>query len=330
RVGERPSRCRWARIVSTRAARSHNLARREDGDMGERADRSLHDASRGRQPMTRATLVVVFLAMVACTTRTPPLRAIPLPDLSSAEPAVRDQIDAAYASLTSKKSDGNAYGEMGKLLLAADYLEAAEACFLNAEALAPREPRWPYYLGHLYKARAEAEKSAAAFERAHRLQPDDVATLVWLGRAYLDEDHPELAEPVFSRALSLQQRSAAAMSGLGRAALARREYAAAARQFEGALALSPQATAIKYQLSLAYRGVGDVAKADAHLSNRGDRDAVPADPWMDEVRGVLHSAVAYETRGLSAMERGDYRAAVDAFRQGLSYAPGNVALRHEL
>jgi tetratricopeptide (TPR) repeat protein len=280
--------------------------------------------------MTRATLVLVFVAMAACTARTPPLVAIPLPDLASAEPSVRDQINAAYASLMSKKTDATAYGEIGKLLLAAEYLEAAEACFLNAEALAPREPRWPYYLGHLYKARAEAEKSAAAFERARRLQPDDVATLVWLGRAYLDEDHPELAQPVFSRALSLQARSAAAMSGLGRAALARRQYAEAARHFESALTLSPQATVLEYQLSLAYRGAGDAAKADAHLSRRGDKDAVPIDPWMEEVRGMLHSAVAYETRGMSALERGDYRAAIDAFRQGVSYAPNNPALRHEL
>jgi tetratricopeptide (TPR) repeat protein len=280
--------------------------------------------------MMRALLIAAFVSTAACTAPTPPLRAIPLPDLSSAEPSARDQINVAYASLTSKKDDGNAYGEMGKLLLAAEYLEAAESCFLNAEALAPREPRWPYYLGHLYKARAEAEKSAAAFERARGLQPDDVPTLVWLGRAYLDEDHPELAEPVFSKALSLQGRSAAAMSGLGRVALAKRQYAEAVRHLEGALALSPQANALEYQLSLAYRAAGDAAKADAHLSKRGDTDAVPIDPWMDEVRGILHSAVASETRGLSAMERGDYRAAVDAFRQGLSYAPGNAALRHEL
>jgi tetratricopeptide (TPR) repeat protein len=280
--------------------------------------------------MTRPALIVVLVAVAACTSRTPPLRPIPLPDLSSAEASVRDQINAAHASLTSKKADGNAYGEMGKLLLAAEYLEAAEACFLNAEALAPSEPRWPYYLGHLYKLRAEAEKSVAAFERARRLRPDDAATLVWLGHAYLDEDHPELAEPIFSRALSLEPRSAAAMSGLGRVALARRQYTEAVRQFEAALALSPQANAIEYQLSVAYRAAGDAAKADAHLSKRGDRDAVPIDPWMDDVRGILHSAVAYETRGLSAMERRDYRAAVDAFRQGVSYAPGNAALRHEL
>ena len=278
----------------------------------------------------RAALAAVLVAVTLSCSSTPPLRGVVPPDLSSAEPSVRDQINAAYAAIASRKTDANAYGETGKLLLAAEFLEAAEPCFLNAEALAPKEPRWPYYLGHVYKVRAEADKSAAAFERARLLQPDDVATLVWLGNEYLDADHPELAAPVFGRAVSLQPRSAAAMSGLGRAALARREYAEAVRHFEGALAVSPQATALEYQLSLAYRGLGDVAKADSHLSRRGDKDAVPIDPWMDEVRGALHSAVASENRGLSALERGDYRAAVDALRQGLAYAPDNAALRHEL
>src|SRR5580765_1863195 len=204
--------------------------------------------------MKRAALIAALIAMVGCM-RTPPLRDVAPPDLSSAEPSVRDQITAAYAAIASRKADANAYGETGKLLLAAEFLEAAEPCFLNAEALAPKEPRWPYYLGHVYKARAEADKSAAAFERARSLQPDDVATLVWLGNEYLDADHPELAAPVFGRALSLQPRSAAAMSGLGRTALARREYAEAVRHFEGALGLSPQATVLEYQLSLAYRGL---------------------------------------------------------------------------
>ena len=50
----------------------------------------------------------------------------------------------------------DAYGEMGKLFLAAEYFDAAETCFVNAGALAPSDMRWPYYLGHAYQARAIA------------------------------------------------------------------------------------------------------------------------------------------------------------------------------
>ena len=95
-----------------------------------------------------------------------------------------------------------AYGEMGKLLMAAEYFEAAEPCYLHAQALEPDEMRWPYYLGHVYMAKAEPEKSMASFERALRLRPSDVATLVWLGNLHLEQGQPELAEPLFTQALS--------------------------------------------------------------------------------------------------------------------------------
>src|SRR5437763_1076367 len=134
--------------------------------------------------MKRAAVVLVAIAMCACTARRPALLDVSVPDLSNAEPAVREQINAAYASLASKKNDANAFGEMGKLFFAAEYLDAAESCLLNAQALAPTDARWPYYLGHLYKAQAQTDKSVKAFERARELQPSDVATLVWLGNAY--------------------------------------------------------------------------------------------------------------------------------------------------
>src|SRR5436190_3158918 len=346
RLGERPACPCGPGTIGASRERARDLARRNDGDLEGPADRPLHDAARRPCPMTRnaAALLVVMLAGVGIGCARKPavdrtaLKTISLPDLSLMEPQVQRQIQDQYNGLTSKSRSAAtpqdelaaAYGEMGKLLLSAESLEAAEACLLNAQTLAPGEPRWPYYLGHLYKARAETEKSAAAFARALELQPADVATLVWLGNAYLDEDRPELAEPVFTKALSIQSQSAAATAGLGRTALTRREYAQAAAKLEAALALSPQASAIEYPLSLAYRGLGDGAKADAHLSRRGDKEPIPVDPWMDDVRGLLHSVVAYEKRGLRALEGADYRAAVEAFRQGLTYAPDNPALRHEL
>ena len=80
---------------------------------------------------------------------------------------------------------------MGNLLLAAEYFDAAEACYLHAQSLAPDDVRWPYYLGHVYMTKAELGKAVTSFERALRLRPDDVATLVWLGGVHLDLGEPE-------------------------------------------------------------------------------------------------------------------------------------------
>jgi tetratricopeptide (TPR) repeat protein len=266
------------------------------------------------------------------------LRPVTLPDFSHMNEPAKKQMQARYSSLRSRIVDrgatavelASAYGEMGKLLMAATYFDAAESCYLNAQALAPTDSRWPYYLGHLYKVKGPIEKSAASFERALQLQPNDVATLVWLGDAYVTQGRAEAADPLFARVLSRQPDSAAALFGAGRAALARRDYPRAVKDLEEALAQEPQATAIHYPLAMAYRGLGNVEKAQAHLAQRGDIETRPADPLMWEVDGLLQSAEAYNVRGGRELDAGHWAAAAEYFRKGLELAPADPSLRHRL
>ena len=304
------------------------------------------------RPLCAGTMLVALLLTGACTdpkvasTTTPQetpqeagtLPPVSLPDLSRMEPSVQQQMTEQHRSLTSLVENAGAppgelaqaYGAMGNLLLAAEYFEAAEPYYLHAQALAPGEVRWPYYLGHVYQARAESARAVTAFERALALKPADVATLVWLGTVYLDQGQPELAEPRFAQALSLQPRAVAALFGLGRAALARREYARAVDQFEQVLAADPRASIAHYPLALAYRGLGDTARAEAHLRQQGSVEVGPPDPLMVELRGLLRGAVAEESRGIRALDGGDFAAAADAFRKGVALAPDNPAIRHKL
>jgi tetratricopeptide (TPR) repeat protein len=268
----------------------------------------------------------------------PSLREVKLPDLARAAASVRAQITERYAALTRTAADpgaasgdlANAYGAMGALLMAAEYREEAEACLLNAESLAPDEFKWPYYLAHLYKDRGDVARSQAAFERALRVQPSNVPALVWLGEAYLDQGRPEAAQPSFERALAGQPHSIAALVGLGRAALARSDYARAIEHLERALAISPSQAAIHYPLAMAYRGLGQEDKAEAHMRLRGPGAIRPADPLMFELETMLESAVAYEVRGARALDEGDWKAAAAYFRKGIELAPAESSLRHKL
>jgi tetratricopeptide (TPR) repeat protein len=85
-----------------------------------------------------------------------------------------------------------------------------------------------------------------------------------------------------------------------------------------------------YPLGLAYRGLGDTARAEAHLRQQGGVEIGPPDPLMVELRGLLHGAVAEEERGIRALDGGDFPAAAAAFRRGLESAPDNPSLRHKL
>lgn len=265
------------------------------------------------------------------------LRAVSLPDFSDAAAEVRTQVETRRAVVLDagrRPEDrarlAGAYGELGKVLLAATYFEPAEACFRNAQQLQPDDVRWPYYLGHVFRSRGPIEQSVHWFEQARARQPDDVATLVWLGDVHLAQGQPDAAAPLFAQALAVSRDSAAAHYGAGRAALASRDYAAATGHFERALALDPRATAVHYPLAMAYRGRGDLARAESELAIKGDVEPRPADPLMREIDTLLESAEAYNVRGGTELSAGNWAAAAEAFRKGLELRPSDPSLRHRL
>jgi tetratricopeptide (TPR) repeat protein len=216
--------------------------------------------------------------------------------------SAQKQIRDGYAALGRVQANHSAsagemslaYGEMGKLFMAAQYPDPAEACFLDAQMLDTTDFRWPYYLGQLYRTKGEIDQSRAFFERTLQLRPDDVSTMVWLGNMYLASGLPEAAEPQFAKALSLEPRSLSARYGLGRAALARNDPKRAVTYLEEILKLDPTATGAHYPLA-GLHGAWRCAKAGEHLRQRRNRDIVPADPLMDAVNELLESAQNYET-----------------------------------
>src|SRR5437773_6151228 len=97
-----------------------------------------------------------FLAVGASVQRDatePTLSPVVLPDLSGMDKSVEEQLREAYSSLlrisqavteaqerasgSRRGALGEAYGELGKLLMAGKYLDVAERCFRNAQILAP-------------------------------------------------------------------------------------------------------------------------------------------------------------------------------------------------
>lgn len=263
---------------------------------------------------------------------------VQLPDLSRSPVSVRRQLETAWDRLqpitaapdSSTMERAEALGEMGRLLMAAEYYDAAERCFQHALHLEPDDRRWTYLLGHLYRLRNQPDRAAASFEAALRLRPHDVATLVWLGNMYLDVNQPERAEPLFEEAIGQQPNLVSALYGLGRVALARRDYERAVQRLNAALQVDARASIIHYPLALAYRASGDTRRAEAHMSQRGTTDIGPPDPEMQELAGLLDSAPAYEFRGIRALERGQADVAADLFRRGLALEPNTASLRHRL
>jgi len=290
-------------------------------------------------------LIAALFLVHACTSppatptpSRPPLKSVALPDLANAAEAVQSQIRARYAALTtaidtpdtSSQALADAYGEMGKLFIATEYYDAAQACLENASALASSDMRWPYYLGHVFRLKNDPASAARAFERTLAIKSDDVPTLVWLAEMHLTLNAPQAAEAPLAKARALQPDAAAVSYGLGRVALAKQNYAEAVSDLERALAAAPRATRIHYPLAMAYRGMGSKDKADAHLRQRGDGELTPSDPLMSEITDLLQNASAFEARGSKALEDKQWSEAVAQLSKAVALAPNNASTRLNL
>ncbi|MEM7351746.1 MAG: tetratricopeptide repeat protein [Acidobacteriota bacterium] len=215
---------------------------------------------------------------------------MPQPDLSQMAEGVRQTIEAAQKAVGVMVAGGvepgslsEAFGDLGRLYLAHELMDASAVAFTNAGRLLPNDFRWPYYLGIVRQSRGELDQAVTLFSRVHALRPDDLAPLIRLGDVLLELNRSIEAVEHYNKALSLQPSTAAAHYGLGRAASAAGNHSAAVMAFEKALELQPEASIIHYPLGQAYRKLGKLDKAREHLAQRGSAEARFPDPLGSQV-----------------------------------------------
>lgn len=270
------------------------------------------------------------------------VREVVLPDLSGVDDAVQTQVKQRYVEMldtialagATPAARAQAYGRMGMVLQAGEFHDAAEPAYLNAQDLAPQEPRWPYFLAQLRKSQGDTAGAIAAYQQALALRPTDVPTLVGLARVHMDRGEAEEAEPLFERAGQVAPRTVAALVGLGQAALARRDFATAIARLEEALVIDPKAGSIHSPLAMAYRALGQVKKAEDHLARWSNTEILLPDPLRQELDQALDSGLSYELRGVRALEQQNFPAAVTFFQEGVALTSGETSigrsLRHKL
>ena len=288
----------------------------------------------------KALILSLCLAALAAACSSPrrDLQPVALPDLSRLDASVQAQVRERYDRLTRAMDDRStpvealaaAYGEFGMVLQAAEYFDAAEPSYLNAQTLNREDVRWPYYLANLYKSRGETDKAEAEFKRALDLQPNDLATLIWLARLNLDQGKTNEAEALLQKANTLAPGTVAIVEGLGRAAVARRDYTTAVKYLEQALTIDPEAESLHAPLAAAYRGLGQIDRAKPHIGQWRNRDLPVPDPRQDEMDLLLESGLSYELRGIRAFEARNWKVAEELFRRGLALTAADSPLRRSL
>ena len=264
--------------------------------------------------------------------------AIPVrtPDLSGLESAVAAQIGEMQGLLAAQTAGSasdplglaRAYGDLGQAYLAYGFNDAAADCFRNAAALDQGEVRWPYLLGAAQQASGQLDDAAASFATA--LARGMTVAAVHIGETRLLQGRLDDAATALSQALANPPTAAAAHSLLGQVALARRDFKAAVEHLEAALAAAPEANRLHHPLALAYRGLGDRAKAEEHLKQAGQVGLKPPDPLLDAVADLRVGERIALMRGRVAARAGRTADAEQEFRKALAAQPKSVEARVNL
>ena len=88
-------------------------------------------------------LVLVGGAVGAWWFHRPPPAVPPMPaDIPDAE--VRQAVEHARQKVLDQPGDAHAWGYLGMVLMAHDFLAEADPCFAEAARLNPKSPTWPY------------------------------------------------------------------------------------------------------------------------------------------------------------------------------------------
>ena len=111
------------------------------------------------------------------------------------DPAVVKVVEAARAAVLQSPHSAETWGKLGMILTAHEFPSEANACFVQAEQLDPREPRWPYFQG-VELSQSDPEKGAAKLERAIELFGNDGQVALSVGVIAPDENR---SLEIFSR-----------------------------------------------------------------------------------------------------------------------------------
>ncbi len=260
------------------------------------------------------------------------------PALEHLEAAVAEQLGAGAELLESvlaqpdvgRQTLGEAFGETGRLYHAYEMDEPAAVCYANAARLSPGDYRWRYFPAVLDHQAGRLETAIAGYERSLELAPASLAARIRLGDALLAAERPAEARAAYRKALETDPESAAALAGLGQVALSEKRYADAVGHLSAALAVVPEADRLNHPLGLAYRGLGDMDQARAHLARRGKVGVKPADPLIDGLAALKTGERVLLLRGQTAYRAGRFEEAAAAFRAALAAEPESVRARVNL
>lgn len=286
-------------------------------------------------PRVRSGLAAFMLLAVACSGGPDAADLPPVPKLAADlfPPAVRAEVARLQAALEADPLDAEAAGELGMFAHAYDQLDAAERLYARSAEIDGASFRWRYYRGVVLAQQGKPEEAEKAFSRAAALDDEYEPLLLKLADIRLELGRAAEAEAHYVELVERRPGNAEAHYGLGRALAMRDAAGAAVESLSEATRLMPGYGQAHYELSLAYRDLGDQLSAARHLRMYQDNPRgapIADDPLMTAVRSKRQGVTEYLSRAAQLEEFGNLPAAIDLHLEALKLDPEAVQVHVNL
>jgi tetratricopeptide (TPR) repeat protein len=274
-------------------------------------------------------LLLVLVLAAPADARPQPARAdsLPLLEMGNFLPAIRHQLQQAYAAAQAHPTDPEASGTLGMILDAYEQYDAAVICYRRAQHLDSRSFRWLFYLGWVQAAQGRHEQAAITLGNALRIQPGYMPAQLKLAESLFAIGRWEESRAIYQAVSTAHPESAEAHYGVGRVSAARGDVAAATTSYLKSVELFPEYGAAHYALALVYRKLGDEARYQPQFRlYEQNRTSVPPldDPLRSAVTRLNMGSVAHIRRGADLERAGKIAEAIAEQQEALRVDPKAV------
>lgn len=242
-------------------------------------------AIRLRRRIVVVALAVLVAAGILAVALRSPVRLPPSVSANELDPAVVAAIEQARTAIVRAPRSGAAWGRLGMVFLAHHIDRQARDCFVQAEALDPQNPRWPYLQAMLLSLE-DSETTIVKLQRTAEICPEAVdAPRLRLAEAFLAAGRLDAAEAGFLSVLGRPGENPRARLGLARVEFNNDRLADAVSQAASALSDRRTRKAAHVLLAEIEQRRGNHAQAAAALRTAAKlpEDAPWPDPYLEEI-----------------------------------------------
>jgi tetratricopeptide (TPR) repeat protein len=254
----------------------------------------------------------------------PPPPAPPEVDLAGADPAVSAAVGGFREEVLRSPESADAWGRLGKVLLANGFPAEACSCFAEAGRLDPAELRWPYLRGLSLTLLGEPDDAIPHLGRAAELAGrGEPAPRLRLAETLLGQGRVGEAEEQFRRLLAQDPDNPWARLGLGRVCCRRGEIGPGLAHLRRAAASPLTEKRARSLLAEVHQRRGEPEAARRALRAAGKLPEAHdfPDPYLDELDPLRAGRYARTGRANRLINQGRPREAAALFVEVLRDHP---------